>query len=288
MHPDFLTIGHISRDLSLCSQSLGGTATFGSITAKRLGLNSAIITSMGPEVDTETLNSSFSNIPIHITPANVTTTFSNIYNPTTRIQFIQEIAAPIRFTNVPCEWQSTPLVLLGPLINEVDDKMASYFPNSIIVASIQGWLRQRGPTGLVQAKYWEGDNLLPYVDAVVVSCEDVKYPRLIDLWAKNTRTLILTLGSKGARIHHKTKWHEIPPFQTTEVDPTGAGDVFAAAYLVWYQKSRNPIESAQFASCAASFCVESYGTEGIPTMEQIKQRLKTTPPKKMSFPINCQ
>ena len=61
------------------------------------------------------------------------------------------------------------------------------------------------------------------------------------------------------------------------MDPTGAGDVFAAAYLVRYRETSDALESARFASCAASFCVEAQGTEGIPTRAQMEERPGTAP-----------
>ena len=66
---------------------------------------------------------------------------------------------------------------------------------------------------------------------------------------------------------------EIPPVAAREVDPTGAGDVFAAAYLIAYHESRDPVYAATYASCAASFAVEAPGMEGIPTRAQVASRL---------------
>ena len=63
-----------------------------------------------------------------------------------------------------------------------------------------------------------------------------------------------------------------PAFPVREVDPVGAGDVFAAAYLVAYHESRDPVYAATWASCAASFAVEAPGVAGIPTREHGSRR----------------
>jgi 1D-myo-inositol 3-kinase len=49
--PDFLTIGHITRDI-LQDQtfSLGGTVTFAALTASRLGLGAAITSCVDAEL----------------------------------------------------------------------------------------------------------------------------------------------------------------------------------------------------------------------------------------------
>ena len=277
VHPDLLAIGHVARDRSRGRHSLGGAVTFGALSAYRLGLSPAIVTSAGPELDLEAAGSTLLGIPLHSVPAGVTTTFQNTYSQGRRTQTLQGVAGPITPADVPREWRSTPLVFLCPLAGELSSEMAGYFPDSVVVASLQGWLRQWDATGLVRPKYWEGRDVLPHVDAAVVSEEDVEHPSLIDLWAELAPVLILTLGVKGARLHHRERWHDIAPFPAREVDSTGAGDVFGAAYLVRYRETGEPLESARFASCAASFSVEAEGTDGVPTREQVEQRLRANP-----------
>jgi sugar/nucleoside kinase (ribokinase family) len=77
----------------------------------------------------------------------------------------------------------------------------------------------------------------------------------------------LYLG-KGSRHEH------IDAFERKEKDATGAGDVFGAAFLLKYYETRNAVESAIFASCAASFVVEKDGIEGVPHIEEVMERLK--------------
>ncbi len=69
--------------------------------------------------------------------------------------------------------------------------------------------------------------------------------------------------------------HEhIPAFESEEVDATGAGDVFGAAFLLRYYETKDAVESAIFASCAASFVVEKEGVEGIPCREEVEKRME--------------
>jgi sugar/nucleoside kinase (ribokinase family) len=67
--------------------------------------------------------------------------------------------------------------------------------------------------------------------------------------------------------------HEVPPRPTDEVDPTGAGDVFTAAFLVRMEETRDPLMAARFANAVASFSVEQAGTQGIPTRDQVEEWL---------------
>jgi sugar/nucleoside kinase (ribokinase family) len=269
MSPDFLAIGHVAKDLTPDGFRLGGAVTYASLTALRMGLRPAVVTSVGPEVD---LRRALPGMPVHVLAASDTTTFVNTYVSGKRAQLLKGVGGPISAADVPAEWRSAPLVLLGPLARELSYDLARRFPGSIVVASIQGWLRQWDSDGRVSPARWDGKEVLPYVDAIL-SIEDIGDHSLIDLWKGMASALIVTLGGEGARLHFNGKWHHIEAFPTKEVDPTGAGDVFAAAYLIRYRETRDPLESARFASCAASFCVEAEGTGGIPSRAQVEERL---------------
>jgi sugar/nucleoside kinase (ribokinase family) len=63
------------------------------------------------------------------------------------------------------------------------------------------------------------------------------------------------------------------PPQEQEVDPTGAGDIFAAAFFTRLYLTRDPWEAARFANQVAATSVTRRGLEGIPTAEEIQQFL---------------
>ena len=58
--------------------------------------------------------------------------------------------------------------------------------------------------------------------------------------------------------------HEIAPRPSNELDPTGAGDVFAAAFLLRLHETNDPIAAATFAAQIAGASVEGQGTSAIP------------------------
>ena len=270
MLPDFLAIGHIAKDVSPDGYRLGGTAAFGALTALRLGLRPGIVTSFAPGLDA---GHAALDVPLHTVPSAATTTFHNTYPEGARVQRLRGVASPITPSDVPREWRSVPMVLLGPIAGEVSFDLARWFPRSLVVASLQGWLRRWGPDGRVAPRYWYGREVLPCVDAAVVSIEDVEDRGLIAAWAEIAPLLIVTRGAGGASVHARGVWHEIEAYPALEVDPTGAGDVFAAAYLVGLHETEKPLDAARFASCVASFCVEADGVSGIPTRAQVEERL---------------
>lgn len=271
MSPDFLAIGHVARDVTPEGFRIGGAVTYGSITALRLGLKPAVVTSAEAGLG---LEAALPGVQVHVLPASGTTTFHNLYSGGRRSQTLSAVGGPIGAADIPPQWRSAPLVLLGPLARELDHGLARAFPRSIVVASIQGWLRQWDAHGRVTPACWDGKDVLPNIHAAIVSRDDVGDPGLIELWKGLAQVLIVTQGAQGARLHLDGRWHHVPAFPTKEVDPSGAGDVFAAAYLVRYRETGDPLASARFASCAASFCVEAEGTAGIATWAQVEARLR--------------
>jgi len=84
--------------------------------------------------------------------------------------------------------------------------------------------------------------------------------------------VILTRGAEGSILYWRGKEFIFSAFKTEEKDPTGAGDVFAAAFLVKYYQTDDPIESSRFANCVASFAVEEKGTTGISDLDRLIKR----------------
>src|SRR5689334_2482748 len=77
--PEFLVIGHVTRDLLPDGRwRLGGTVTFAALTAQRLGMRAAIVTSAPPDV-VEALQHLAPDSLIATVPSPDATTFENIY-----------------------------------------------------------------------------------------------------------------------------------------------------------------------------------------------------------------
>jgi sugar/nucleoside kinase (ribokinase family) len=251
----------------------GGAVTYGTRTARGLGWKPAMVTSGGVDLN---IGPSADGIELYKVPSQASTVMLNSYTNGKRSQFMRSVAAPIHHTDIPPEWRSIPAVFLGPMAGELDGEIAKAFPEAVIVASIQGWLRQWDANGVVRPKRWTGTDVLPYIHAAVVSMEDTDDHTQFESWAALVPVLVVTMGSRGSSVHFKEQWHSIAPYPAKEVDPTGAGDVYSVSYLVRYMETRDPIAAARFASCAASFCVEAPGITGIPSRALVEERFAST------------
>ncbi|HZW03679.1 MAG TPA: PfkB family carbohydrate kinase, partial [Anaerolineaceae bacterium] len=182
---------------------------------------------------------------------------------------------------VPETWRSAPIVHLAPVAQEVDPKLARAFPNALVGLTPQGWLRDWDPQGRVSFCEWpEATYVLPQATAAVVSLEDVRgNEQVIEELLTSIRILVVTEASAGARLYWNGDLRFFRPPAVSEVDPVGAGDIFAAAFFIRLHMTRDPWEAARFATQLAAISVTRPGLSGIPTPEEVQQHLVEVFPK---------
>ncbi|MDX1686598.1 MAG: PfkB family carbohydrate kinase [Candidatus Promineifilaceae bacterium] len=244
---DYLVIGHLTRDVTPAGDVVGGTVAYAGHTAHVLGSRTAVVTSAGPEIDVE---SALAEMTVHCVPAARTTTFENRYDEGKREQRLYHLAAPLKAEHVPAGWRRTPIVHLGPVAGEVDEKMVHHFSNSLVGLTPQGWLRGWDEQGTVFARRWDrARELLPLAAAVVLSDEDLPDEAALQEYRRWARLLALTHGADGCTIYLGDESRHFPAPAVSEQSLTGAGDVFAAAFFIrLYQTKGNPWEAATFAN----------------------------------------
>ncbi len=302
---DFLSIGHIARDVqSDGSFSLGGTVTFAALTAYHLGLVSGIVTCLNvrdmqdmqevqarqDEQDIPPMTN-IAGLPpaisLHISPSEHTTTFANQYEHGFRTQYLYTKAADLKSTDIPADWLNAGIVLFGPIAQELDADMVLRFPHRpdrILAATPQGWLRRWDETGRVWPTPWlDAERVLPALDVLILSHDDLlpfadgkraNADALLSNWSSFVPLLVATDGQHGATLFQKGQRQHFPAYSTQEVDPTGAGDVFAASFLTHLYRHHTPEQAVDFANCVAAFSIMQPGIKGIPTLAMVEQRFR--------------
>ena len=135
--------------------------------------------------------------------------------------------------DLPAAWADVPVVLLGPLAQDVPASWTAVFPRALMGVTPQGWMRRWDAAGHVSPTRWENSaDFLHRADVAILSREDVggDDAYLAEL-ASQARMLVITDGWHGATLYMGGASHRIAPL-TSEVDPTGAGDVFATSFLL--------------------------------------------------------
>jgi len=281
MTPEFLVIGHAAQDMREDGTwQFGGAVAYASALAHSLGLRTAVLTSASTDVDFATL---LPGVDCHVVSSATTTRFHNTYEDGRRRQRVSQRAAPITPADLPAAWRDASIVLLGPLVAEIDYALAGRFPNAIVSIGAQGWLREIGSDTVVRPiapERWDAASLLTNADALFLSDEDIpagSVDAVIARWLEFVRIVAFTRGDRGADVYADGELRHIGAFPAGVVDLTGAGDVFAAAFLIRLSESGDVWEAARFASCASSHVIEGVGLAGIPTRAQIEARLKDNP-----------
>ncbi len=264
-----MAIGHVALDLTDHTWILGGAVAYAASTARNLGRRAAVVTSAEEGLD---LEARLVGIEIEASPAPATTTFRNTYSQEGRIQWLLNRAASIQPADVPDAWGQAPIALLAPIASEVSEDLADLFPESLLGISLQGWLRRWDDAGRVAAAPWEPtERFLQRADALILSEEDLIgiRERMMPV-LEAARLTVLTQAHRGAMLLLSGESIQIPAPAVPEVDPTGAGDVFAAAFLIRLAETHDPTQAVSYANRAAALSVRGPGLTAIPSREEVE------------------
>lgn len=251
---DYLVVGHICRDLTGTGSHVGGSVAYAGRTAAVLGARTAAVTSAAADYD---LAQALPGVAVHTVAAAETTTFRNEETANGRRQTIHGRAHPLDGADVPPEWRRATVVHLAPVANEVDPALITLFSNSLVGLTPQGWLRQWDAEGRVSARSWPAAAAtLPLAAVTVLSDEDLPDVATLTRYRGWARLLVLTRGAAGCTVYLDDEERDVPAPEVTAVNATGAGDVFAAAFLMrLLQTAGNPWEAARFANEIAAHSV---------------------------------
>jgi hypothetical protein len=271
--PDYLIIGHITRDLHEDGSRLGGTAFYSSLLAQRLGLKVALFTSCERELSLNFLG----GIEIFNQESNITTTFNNQYSSEGRKQLLLNRAPDLDLNHLPPAWRKARIIHLAPVAGELSHASGNYFPVSPVYYSLQGWLRDWDQDGLIKPiSFPDLETGQTRPAGAFVSLEDIGTDRIqLDKLTKFFPLLVLTLGKEGAELYINQRMTEIHVPPSIEIDPTGAGDIFAAAFIIEKEiHGKTAYDSACFASALAAISVTRPGIHGIATLKEIQELYK--------------
>jgi 1D-myo-inositol 3-kinase len=186
----------------------------------------------------------------------------NVYTPDGRVQWLRSPGERIPAALLPRAWEAARVALIGPLYHEVDAAVIERFRGLVGVCG-QGFLRAADAAGRIRPlppAAWDAAPILRHARALFVSVEDLGGEEgAVAAWTELVPVLAITAGGAGARVYACGEWRHVPAFPAREVDPTGAGDAFAAAFMVALDEGADPWAAARFAAAAASFVVEAPG-----------------------------
>jgi pfkB family carbohydrate kinase len=268
---DYLLIGHVTQDVTPTGFVLGGTVSYAGLTARAFGKKVGIVTACRSELQLPELE----GIPVIRKNSPYNSTFENVDTPNGRVQHIRAVAEKITPADIPSAWLNTPIVHLGPVAGELEPSLSQAFPHSLLGITPQGWLRGWDKEGLVSFTDWPNAlSVLKHASVVVLSIEDVRgNEEVIQEYVAEVPVLVVTEGVRGARVYWNSDVRYFRPPQEKEVDPVGAGDIFASSFFIRYAATHDPWESARVATQIAARSVTRKSLSGVPTPAEVQSTL---------------
>jgi 1D-myo-inositol 3-kinase len=273
--PDFIVVGGVAVDIAPGGWRLGGTVTFAAVQAHRLGASVGVVTTAGDDVG---LQREFPFADIIQRASAKSTTFENHYEDGRRSQRVHAVASPITLPDVPDDWLRSDIALIGPVLSEVPPEVPRRFSRETLVGvSPQGWLRSVDDSGGVIRSSYAGAAFWRGADAIFVSDEDLIGGRDDAAQWANVPIVVMTEAYRGAQVHADGAWRRIGAFPADEVDPTGAGDTLATAFLIRFRETGDLSESLRFGAAAASLSIAGAGADAIATRAEIEAHMRRYP-----------
>ena len=279
----YYTIGNPTRDRIIAGnrivEALGGTVTYAAILLRRFGQSVAVVgkgdSSIKAFYDASGIDTIF------FRDGHPAVTFQNRYEGDDRWQSATT-GTFISAEDVPQTVYSAPAILIGPVINEVDTAILHQHRSGVLMADLQGFLRRVTANGHVYHRF--NEQIMRIIRHCDIIKADQREAQLIThaadastaaqlLKTMGPQIVIVTRGKLGAVICDSHQVLNIKAHSVDSVDPTGAGDVFAAAFLVEYLRSHDTLKAGNVAACAAALTTRAFGTQSIPTMNDVKRAI---------------
>lgn len=272
-----LVAGHVTLDRTPAGPRPGGSAWYAARALAALGAHARLLTAAAPDFPREAL----AGIEALVLEAPATTTFENAYAPDgRRTQRVHAAAPPLDPGALPPAWRDADLLLLAPVLGEVAPAAFTAAVRARVTGlCVQGLVREVRPGGAVAPRALDAGagGLAGVALAVLGDDEAAGAPGLASSLAAAVPLVAFTHGARGSELRTAAGTRHVGVHPAREVDPTGAGDVFAAAMLLGLARGDDPVLAARLGAAAASIVVEGLGGDALGRVGEAWERVKAVP-----------
>jgi len=272
-----LLVGSVAIDEIEGERRLGGVVTYAATVVTAFGLRARILTAAAPGTDLTPLAADHD---LHVVPSDATLTFAFAQTPEGRqLTALARPAHTLTADDLPEAWRTPTTLLLGTLIED-DIDIGSFEPvarsASQFGIATQGLQRHATPT-IVRGPLQHLFSLLPLCSP---STSLFRSQREAALWTTDQYSsiratgarIVTTRGEHGAEIEQHDNRFQIPPIAfESEIDSTGAGDIFASAFILALDEG--DATAGRLAAAFAAASVAHRGPGPLPLRAEIERRL---------------
>ena len=264
-----VVVGHITLDEYDGKLVPGGSAYYCSRTYLALGAQVKLISTIGEDFQ---FNEIFNDLDTFVKRIGQTTRFKNIYKKNSiRQQISIAQAEPIRPDAIPEDFKQCDILHLAPVLGEIDIKLwVTLVKSKVVAVGLQGWLRRIDDSKIVLPKKCDiSDDEFNKLSLVCLSEGDIQgQSELLERITKLVPTVALTYGENGYDIYKDGIKSSYGVYKTVEVDPTGAGDVFAAGFFYGITSGKSEVASGYLGAGLASVIIEEVGGNALNRIEE--------------------
>jgi len=251
--------------------SPGGPSLYSARTALALGADVSLISRIPAGYDRSVL----AGLDVHGFPARSAPRYANAYTAAgERTQLLLHEGEPLDPPAATLD-QPADALIVAPAYHELSGLPA--LPAAVTAVSLQGVLRTVDECGRVLPSPHPETVVGPFIRAgcfAFFSEEDTAgATALARFIASLGATVLLTRGYRGAVLFEGDAVTRLDAIEADPVDPTGAGDCFATAFVVRYIETKDVRAACAFALAAGALAVEAPGLAGVPTRARIEERL---------------
>jgi 1D-myo-inositol 3-kinase len=163
---------------------------------------------------------------------------------------------------IPQEFRSVDILHIAPVIGETDmQEWTSVIKAEYIAAGLQGFLRCISDKKEVKPNNWHPDfTSSVQIDYAFLSEEDlIGHDSLLSELMNKINIVVLTAGKNGSEVYNKKEIVKTGIYNTAEIDPTGAGDIYSAAFIYARAMGYPTTAAAKIGSAFASVIIEGRG-----------------------------
>ncbi len=263
-----VVVGTLTRDRNEVGgrvfHRIGGAVWHAGTVLADLGVRTVVVTRIAAEDEDLVAALRAAGVEVRWQPSARTTTFVNRYpaeNWDLRTQLVPAVADPIQASALAQALEGADLAFLGPLHpDDLAEDIVTAFGGrrpSVVAIDVQGYTRTIRDSVVAPGL----DRRLADMSA---ACDVIKAGRdeasLITgapgaeratealAAAHAGREIVVTCGAGGAFVAYAGRLHYEPAVPAEIVDPTGAGDIFLAAYVAKRLEGRGVAAAASFAA----------------------------------------